>query len=49
VKKSPDGSAGADGGYPGRPFGKTDLFFTRLLMNAKLAGQHQGGSQHPAP
>jgi iron complex outermembrane recepter protein len=37
VKKFPDGSAGANGGYPGRPFGKTDLFFTRLLMNAKLA------------
>ena len=37
VKKFPDGSAGANGGYPGHPFGKTDLFFTRLLMNAKVA------------
>ncbi len=39
VKKFPDGSAGANGGYPGHPFGKTDLFFTRLLMNAKLSDQ----------
>lgn len=37
VGKFPAGSAGANGGYPGHPFGKTDLFFTRLLMNAKVA------------
>ena len=37
VGKFPEGSAGANGGYPGHPFGKTDLFFTRLLMNANIA------------
>ncbi len=36
VKKFPAGSAGATG-YPGHPYGETDLFFTRLLMTAKLA------------
>jgi len=37
VKKFPDGSAGANGKYPGHPFGETDIFFTRLLINAKLS------------
>ncbi len=35
--KFPDGSAGANGGYPGHPFGETDIFFTRLLVNANLS------------
>jgi iron complex outermembrane recepter protein len=36
VRKFPDGSAGASS-YPGHPYGETDVFFTRLLMTAKLA------------
>uniref|UniRef100_UPI0025CD3A35 TonB-dependent receptor n=1 Tax=Novosphingobium sp. Chol11 TaxID=1385763 RepID=UPI0025CD3A35 len=37
VGKFPDGSAGANGKYPGHPFGETDLFFARLLVNANLS------------
>lgn len=36
VKKFPDGSGAAGGRYPGHPFGQTDVFFTRLKMDAKL-------------
>ncbi|MFM9937113.1 MAG: TonB-dependent receptor [Novosphingobium sp.] len=36
VGKFPEGSGGANGKYPGHPFGQTNLFFTRLKMDAKL-------------
>ena len=36
VRKFPDGSGAAGGRYPGHPFGQTDVFFTRLKMDAKL-------------
>lgn len=37
VGKFPQGSGGANGKYPGHPFGQTDLFFTRLKMDAKVS------------
>lgn len=37
VGKFPDGSGAAGGRYPGHPFGQTDVFFTRLKMDAKLS------------
>ena len=37
TRKFPDGSGGANGRYPGRPFGETNIFFTRMLVNANLS------------
>lgn len=37
VTKFPDGSAGADGRYPGKPFGETDIFFGRLKWDLDLS------------
>ena len=37
TRKFPDGSAGADGRYPGKPFGETDIFFGRLKWDLDLS------------